>query len=191
VASSWWDGILTPVKRFPVELNVPHQLVYSVHEWGPRKHIMPWFHPMTAQSVERAWHRNWAFLLDYPRASYAAPVLLGEFGTCNENVQCVNDGTSGSQGAWFQLLTGYIASHPELNWSFFALNGTNSNDCWADNGLLNADWDNVANLTLQATLRSLQPVADVLPATSTGPLIPGTATSRAPRPATSALCQLP
>jgi endoglucanase len=191
VASSWWAGILTPVKRYPVELQVPHQLVYSVHEWGPRKHQMPWFTPMTERSLQRAWRKNWFFLLDNPQAPYAAPVLLGEFGTCNEDVRCVEDRQPDSQGAWFQMLTRFIRWHPELNWSFFALNGTNSNNCWADNGLLNATWENVSNLTLQANLRSLQATPGLLPTTAAGPLIPGTTTHRAPRSPTSKLCQLP
>jgi len=191
VASSWWAGILTPVKRYPVELQVPHQLVYSVHEWGPRKHQMPWFTPLTERSLQAALHRSWSFLLDNPVAPYAAPLLLGEFGTCNETVQCVQDRQPGSQGAWFQMLSRFIRRHPDLSWSFFAINGTNSNNCWADNGLLNAAWDNVSNGALQASLRSLQTSPGRLPTSTDGPLIPGTATHRAPRSPTSKLCQLP
>jgi endoglucanase len=191
VASSWWAGILTPVKRYPVELSVPHQLVYSVHEWGPRKHVMPWFQPLTRRSLLRVWRQNWSFLLTNPSAPYAAPLLLGEFGTCNEVPQCVEDSQPNSQGAWFGMLMRFIRRHPSLNWSFFALNGTNANNCWADNGLLNAAWDNVSNLALQASLRSLQPSPGLLPTTTAGPLIPGTATNRKPRSLSSKLCQLP
>lgn len=191
VAAGWWAGILTPVARYPVELQVPHQLVYSVHDWGPRKHQMPWFMPMTDRSLQSAWHKNWSFLLDNPQALDAAPILLGEFGTCNEDARCVQDRHSDSQGKWFGILTRFIRRHPELDWSFFALNGSNSNDCSADNGLLNAGWDNVSNLALQARLRSLQAMPGLLPATAAGPLIPGTKTHRAPRSPTSMLCKLP
>jgi endoglucanase len=191
VISSWWAGLLMPVKRYPVELRVPHQLVYSVHEWGPRKHAMPWFSPLSYQSLLRAWRRNWSFVLDHPNAPYAAPILLGEFGTCTDIPACLTGQQAGDQGTWFQLLHRFIAAHPELSWSFYALNGTNSNNCWADNGLLNASWNNVASLTLQGTLRTLQPMPGLLPAQTAAPLLPGTATTRKPRSARSPLCQLP
>ena len=35
VETYWWGSILKGVKVEPVVLNVPHQLVYSPHEWGP------------------------------------------------------------------------------------------------------------------------------------------------------------
>jgi endoglucanase len=188
VRASWWAGLLTPVKTYPVELAVPDQLVYSVHEWGPRKEVMPWFTPLTYARLSSALHRNWSYLLDQPGAPYAAPVLLGEFGTCTENASCLS---SGAQGTWFRLMLRYLRAHPQINWSFYALNGTNSNNCWADNGVLNAKWNGVASVELQRALRSLQAVPGLLPANA-APLIPGTeSAARSPRAAASPLCQLP
>jgi endoglucanase len=191
VASSWWAGILSPVKRYPVQLQVPHQLVYAVHEWGPQKHTMPWFNHMTYGSLVRAWRRNWSFLLDHPHAPYAAPIWLGEFGTCNIDRQCSASRQPGSQGAWFQLLLRYLRSNRALSWSFYALNGTNANDCLAGNGLLNAGWNNVSNLALLTALRSLQDVPGLLPASVSTPLLAGTHTTKKPRKPTSPLCLLP
>lgn len=191
VSSSWWAGILSPVRRYPVRLQVPHQLVYAVHEWGPRKHQMPWFNHMTYHSLVSAWHRNWSFLLDHPAASYAAPVWLGEFGTCNDTAACSDSRQPGGQGTWFQSLLRYLRTHSALNWSFYALNGTNANNCATDNGLLNAQWNALASSSLQAGLRSLQSSPGLLPAAAAVPLIPGTATIRTARQATSPLCRLP
>jgi endoglucanase len=188
VAASWWAGLLTPVKRYPVRLNVPHQLVYSVHDWGPRKHEMPWFAHMTYQSLQAAWHRSWAFILDHPSASYTAPILLGEFGTCTDDPRCL---ASGSQGTWFQMLLRFLREHPKLSWSFFALDGTNSNNCATDNGLLNPAWNNLASLRLQASLLTAQDSPGLLPSSLKGSLVPDAIPLSKPRSARSRLCQLP
>jgi len=188
VDSSWWAGLLTPVKRYPVTLNVPHQLVYSVHAWGPRKNFMPWFAHLSYASLRAAFQKEWSFLLDEPTASYAAPVLLGEFGTCTETPACL---TTGKQGKWFRLVVRFLHDHPNLGWSFYALNGTNSNNCWADNGILNVRWNTTSSIQLQSYLRSVEAIPGLLPSTTSIPLLPGTAETRLPRPATSPLCQLP
>jgi endoglucanase len=190
VSASWWAGILTPAKRYPVQLSEPHQLVYSVHEWGPRKAQMLSFRQMSYRTLEQDWHNRWSFLLDNPTAPYAAPILLGEFGTCTESVECIADQRPGTQGEWFQLLLRFLRQHA-ISWSFYALNGTNANDCAADNGVLNVRWNNVANRQLQASLRSAQPAPGLLPAGVSAPLIPGAVTHRTPRSAQSPLCQLP
>lgn len=189
VASSWWGGILRPVKRYPIRLKVPHQLVYSVHDWGPWKYIMPWFKHLTYSSLQAVWHKNWSFLLDNPRAAYAAPLWLGEFGTCNDSSHCV--GGRGSQGAWFQMVLRFLREHPTMGWSFFALNGTNANDCRTGNGLLNAGWNNVSLLDLQRNLRSIQARPGLLPGQTKAPLVPGAVARRKPRDPRSRLCLLP
>ena len=191
VVSSWWSGILTPVRQYPVILSVPHRLVYSPHDWGPHKWLMPWFQHVTDASLQRAWHRYWSFILDYPEAPYAAPILLGEFGTCTSNPRCINP--PGAQGTWFQALLRFLRTHPAVGWSFFSLNGTNSNNCLADNGLLNGQWNNVSNRALQASLAStgagpLAPRANPAPNT---PLVPGTRAKTRPRSPHARLCTLP
>lgn len=156
VDSYWWSGILTPVKSYPVRFQVPHQLVYSPHDWGPWKWKMRWFPHMTYVSMQRVWHQRWSFILDNPAAPNAAPIWLGEFGTCTNYRQCVDDQRDGNQATWFHLLLRFLQEHPEVGWSFYALNGTNSNDHAANNGLLNPQWDGLANSALQTDLSIIQ-----------------------------------
>jgi endoglucanase len=153
----WWGSILTPVRQYPVVLNVPHQLVYSPHDWGPWKWDMPWLRHPTYDSIQREWNHEWSFILTDLPPQEQAPIWLGEFGTCTNNPQCVDAQKEGNQAEWFHLLLRYLSDHPEIGWSFFALNGTNSNDHLANNGLLNGHWDGVANAALQKDLQSIQP----------------------------------
>lgn len=155
VETYWWGSILAPVARYPVVLKVPHQLVYSAHDWGPRKNQMSWFHAMTYKKVHAVWYQNWSYLVEDPHASYAAPVWLGEFGTCTISPSCVSDPKS-PQARWFYYLRLYLRRHPEVGWDFYALNGTNSNDHVAGNGLLNAKWNGVASAALQRALAAIQ-----------------------------------
>lgn len=156
VDSYFWAGILTPVKQYPVVFNVPHQLVYSPHDWGPWKWNMPWFPRMSYSALLNVWHARWSFILDDPNARYAAPVWLGEFGTCTNNPQCVDDIRQGNQAQWFHLLLRYLKEHPTVGWGFFALNGSNANDHAANNGLLTPHWDGVQNSNLQRDLAGIQ-----------------------------------
>jgi endoglucanase len=191
VESSWWSGLLTPVRRYPVVLSVPHRLVYSVHEWGPVKWPMAWFRHMTYAGLVRAWHHAWAYLLDQPSAPYAAPVLLGEFGTCTDRPACYNT-HPGGQAAWFASIVRFLREHPALSWSFFALNGTNSNDCATDNGLLTWAWNNLRVPGLQSKLTSAGAATHHVPGLGgPGPLYPGTGTRARPRSSRSPLCTLP
>lgn len=186
---SWWGGLLTPVKKYPVVLNVPNQLVYEVHQYGPRKAAMPWFKDLSYAAQLHAWHAQWSFVLDNPRGLYAAPVWLGEFGTCTDDPACVKG--QAPQARWLRDILHFLRNYPQVAWSFFALNGTNSNNCRTDNGLLNATWNRPASLPLQRALMSVQPSPPPASQLASVPLLPGTETSWRPRSATSALCQLP
>jgi endoglucanase len=156
VNSYWWGSIMTPVRHFPVVFKVPHQLVYSPHDWGPWKWKMPWFKKMTYESLQRVWYDNWAFILDDPDTSYAAPIWIGEFGTCTDKPGCVDREKEGNQAQWFQFLLRYLKDHPDIGWSFFALNGTNARNSPANNGILTPRWNGVANQDLQAELAEIQ-----------------------------------
>jgi len=154
--SYWWGSILTPVMRYPVVLKLAHQLVYSPHDWGPWKWNMSWFSNMSYRSIQAVWHTNWSFLLDHSDSQSAVPIWIGEFGTCTNNPGCVDLQRQGNQAQWFHLFLRYLREHQEVGWSFFALNGTNSNDSVANNGLLNAHWSAVSNPKLQADLSTIQ-----------------------------------
>jgi endoglucanase len=156
VQTGWWGWNLSMVPRYPVVLKVPHQLVYSPHDWGPRKASQPWFPHMTYRSMKSVWHGKWSFLLDNPKASYAAPVLMGEFGTCTNSPQCVDDVRQGNQAQWFHLLLRFLKQHPSVGWDFFALNGSNANNGAANNGILAPTWDRPANQKLQNDLAGIQ-----------------------------------
>ncbi|HZU14048.1 MAG TPA: glycoside hydrolase family 5 protein [Chloroflexota bacterium] len=155
VENYWWGSILRQVRQYPVVLKVPHQLVYEAHDWGPWKWEMAWFKHMSYAGLQKVWESNWAFI-DNPTWKFAAPVWIGEFGTCTTNPQCIDDVRPGNQAQWFHFLLRYLHDHPEIGWSFYALNGTNSNDHTADNGLLNAHWDGVQIPALQKDLASIQ-----------------------------------
>jgi endoglucanase len=157
MAAYWWGSILAPVRRYPVVFNVPHQLVYSPHDWGPLKYQMPWFRHMTYRSLQKIWARTWSFILNTQNATYTAPIWIGEFGTCTTLPTCVDQQRPNNQATWFHYLLRYLHDHPTIGWSFFAINGTNSNDNVANNGLLNGQWNGVANPQLQADLASIEP----------------------------------
>jgi endoglucanase len=153
----FWSGILTPARQYPVVFKVSHHLVYEAHDWGPWKWQMPWYQHMTYASLASVWHKHWTFLLDNPKAVFAAPVWLGEFGTCTNNPQCVDTQYLDNQAMWFHLLLRFLQKNPPIGWGFFALDGTNSNDHATNNGLLNANWDDVSNSALQTDLQGIQP----------------------------------
>lgn len=156
VAAGWWGWNFSMIPQYPVVLHVPHQLVYSTRDWGPWKWNQSWFHKMTYTSMVNVWHAKWSYLLDNANASYAAPVLLGEFGTCTNNPQCVDEVRQGNQAQWFHFLLRFLREHPSLGWDFYALNGSNSNNGPANNGILAPSWDRVANQNLQNDLASIQ-----------------------------------
>jgi endoglucanase len=153
VNTYWWGSDLSRAVEYPVQFDVPHQLVYSPHDWGPWKWNMPWLRHATYESIQAEWHTRWSMVLDGPNA---APVWIGEFGTCTNNRKCVDVQRTGNQAAWFHLLLRYLHDNPNVGWSFFALNGSNSNDHAAKNGLLNADWSAPANPALIRDLQSVQ-----------------------------------
>lgn len=189
MAAGWWGGILIPARQFPIVLRIPGRLVYSVHDYGPRKHDMPWFHALSYASLDRAYRHNWAFVPGTTDV-LAVPLLLGEFGTCTTDPSCIDLRLPGNQATWLGLLLRWLRLHPQVGWSFFALNGTNANRCATDNGLLNARWNGVSNPSLQRLLATAQPESGLTPA-NTGTLVSGALPAQTPRAARSPLCRLP
>ncbi|HEX8917724.1 MAG TPA: hypothetical protein VF898_04435, partial [Chloroflexota bacterium] len=109
---------------------------------------------MTYAELTQVWERHWDFL---EKSSYAAqaPIFIGEFGTCGTR-KCVQDSTSGSQGLWFQFFMKYLTQHPEIGWSFWALNGTNTEGHDQPNYVLASDWKTPRNRLLIETLRDVE-----------------------------------
>jgi aryl-phospho-beta-D-glucosidase BglC (GH1 family) len=132
--SYWWGGNLMGVATAPVSLKFPDgtparsQLVYSAHDYGVDNCSTgcPWFNSTTTYaSLAAIWDQYWGYISADPSQPYAAPVWMGEFGTCNYNVGCVSDTVPGSQGQWFQSLVQYIGSK-HLSWAYWSANGTQS-----------------------------------------------------------------
>jgi beta-galactosidase len=156
IDSYWWGGILTPAKKYPVKLDVDHQLVYSPHEYGPFKYPMSFFGPkMSYQSMVSVWQKHWGFL-DNAASKVGAPIFIGEFGTCGNGPSCVTDSKPGSQGLWFTFLMRYLKQHPEISWSFWALNGTSHLGDDTKNYILAKDWRTIRVPLLVDTLRDIE-----------------------------------
>jgi aryl-phospho-beta-D-glucosidase BglC (GH1 family) len=132
--SYWWGGSLMGVATAPVLLHFADgssarsQLVYSAHDYGPDlcSTSCPWFNTTTTyESLVQIWDQYWGYIAQDPTKPYAAPVWVGEFGTCDTQPSCVASTAPGSQGQWFSSLVRYIAER-HLSWAYWAANGTES-----------------------------------------------------------------
>jgi len=160
--SYWWGGNLAGVKQYPVVLNVPHQLVYSAHEYGPEMHGQRW---ITADMGEYNWqqamYHHWGYLLD-DKVANAAPVWVGEFGTPTDSDADIHDLRGNSQGRWFSALVHYLQRHPQIGWAYWSINGTTSDGVARTYGardsfgLLTKDWSHLSRDTLLKALQTIQ-----------------------------------
>ncbi len=116
---TWWGGNLAGVQDHPVVLDVPNRLVYSAHEYGPTLSQQPWFDSnTTVESLGSRFSHFWGYISEQERA----PVWVGEFGTSNKNID-IDNVVAGSQGQWFQTMIGYLRTHREIGWTYWAING--------------------------------------------------------------------
>jgi endoglucanase len=143
----WQGGNLIGVASHPVTLSVPHQLVYSAHDYGPNLFQQAWFNSSTTPgSLGAIWGQYWGYI----SADGLAPIWLGEFGTTNNNIDIENT-AAGSQGQWFQALVGFLQATPAIHWTYWALNGEDSY------GLLDSNYDQApANALKQSLLAGIQ-----------------------------------
>jgi endoglucanase len=132
--SAWWGENLMGVATAPVTLQFADgspagaRLVYSAHDYGPDLcgSGCPWFNSTTTYaSLVNTWNQYWGYIVADPTKPYAAPVWIGEFGTCNSQQTCVNASNPGSQGQWFSSFVRYLAER-HLSWCYWSLNGTQS-----------------------------------------------------------------
>jgi endoglucanase len=115
----WWGGNLEGAQSYPVNLSVVQRLVYSAHDYGPNLYQQSWFNGSTTyQSLIAVWTRFWAYL----SLNNIAPVWVGEFGTTN-NAGDIQSSTPGSQGQWFQSMITFLQNNPQIDWTYWALNG--------------------------------------------------------------------
>ena len=143
----WQGGNLMGVASNPVVLNVPNQLVYSPHDYGPNLYGQSWFNSNTTQaSLDTVWNNFWGYI----SGNGTAPVWLGEFGTDNNSAD-IESSAAGSQGQWFESIVSYLQSNPSVDWTYWALNGEDSY------GLLDSNYDATpANAQKESMLQSIQ-----------------------------------
>lgn len=129
----WWGGNLMGVASAPIRLRFKNgksaksRLLYSIHDYGPNpcNFGCPWFNSTTSyKSLSATWNHYWGYILN-PTKSYAAPIWIGEFGTCYMRQSCVQGTKPGSQGQWFSSLLRFI-KQKHLSWTNWAANGTES-----------------------------------------------------------------
>ena len=162
----WWGGNLEGVRHAPVRLNVPNQLVYSAHTYGPKEYQQKWFNASTTPaSLEAVWNRHWAFIA----REGIAPLWIGEFGTTN-NTQDIVGTAPGSEGQWFRSLIAFLGKNPDINWASWALNGEDAD------GLMRPDYSAPANPLKLVALNDLMakpaPANMGLMATTNTPPVP-------------------
>lgn len=143
----WWGGNLEGAGKSPVVLSVPNQLIYSAHDYGPNLFAQRWFNSSTTSaSLIQTWTKYWAYL----SLNGIAPVWVGEFGTTN-NAADLQSGANGSQGQWFQSLIAFMQTNPQIQWTYWALNGEDSY------ALLDSGYDATpASATKQQMLAGIQ-----------------------------------
>ncbi len=143
----WQGGNLEGVAAAPVLLNVSNQVVYSPHDYGPDIYQQSWFNSSTTpSSLNAVWNKFWAFI----SMNGTAPIWVGEFGTGNAST-AVQNSSAGSEGQWFQSLVAYLQTYSEISWTYWALNGEDSD------GLLDSNYNSTAvNSTKQSMLASIQ-----------------------------------
>jgi endoglucanase len=155
----WQGANLEGAGKYPVTVKVANRLVYSAHDYGPDLFPQTWFNSKTTPgSLAATWTKYWAYL----STDGTAPVWIGEFGTTNATAD-VEASAAGSQGQWFESLVSYLGSHPNLQWTYWALNGEDSF------ALLNTTYgETPVNSVKQQKLESIQFVLDG------GPIKPAT-----------------
>jgi endoglucanase len=135
--STWWGGGLADVAGHPITLAVPHQLVYSAHDYPASIYPQSWFaDPAYPANLPSLWDRNWGYL----QQQNIAPVLMGEFGT--------KLGTD-SDAAWLTALVSYLETN-RMSFAYWSYN-PNSGDT---GGLVADDW----RTPQQAKLDDLAPL---------------------------------
>ena len=144
----WWGGNLMGVRSSPVRLAIPHQLVYSAHDYGPTESGQPWFsNTMTAASLDAVWNKHWSYIA----SQGIAPVWLGEFGVEIKPEDAPNPTPVQSMEiVWFKGIVALLNRETKIGWTYWSLNGGDRN------GLLDTNYDNIQNDTRQDALTAIQ-----------------------------------
>ncbi len=123
----WWGGNLEGAKKYPVELSVPHQLVYSAHDYGPEVYEQSWFQaPNFPKNLPSIWQKHWAYL----EQDGIAPVIVGEFGDTSVGTD--------PDGKWQRAMAAYIV-HDDFSYTYWSW----SPNTQENSGLLENDWTTI------------------------------------------------
>lgn len=137
---SWWGANLIGVATYPIQLNSPNKLVYSIHDYPSSVGAQSWFTAADyPNNLDEIWGQFWGYLFE----QQAYPILIGEFGT-----KLVTD----SDKLWITKLMEYCngdwdldgvnhltSSQQGISWMYWSLN-PNSGDT---GGILRDDWRTV------------------------------------------------
>jgi len=130
-----YSNHLEGVRKLPVRLNVPHQLVYSPHEYGFQRPV-----DASYEQFKKRVNEQWGYIA---QGADATPLWLGEFGYCQHPAGCE------SFQAWLPFLTRYL-EESHMSWAYWPLNGTQSSGqgrlygTVEGYGLLAADYKTIA-----------------------------------------------
>lgn len=133
--------MLMPVRSNPVQLTIPHKLVYEAHVYaytGP-KHTgndassigQVRYGDMDENTLRQTLDEEFGYVLEAGHP-YTAPVWLGEFGVGDMDA-------SDSDKQWFKRMTSYLLEK-NMGWSFWALNPIRADGSIEPFGLLTMDW---------------------------------------------------
>ncbi|HET9802444.1 MAG TPA: glycoside hydrolase family 5 protein [Candidatus Acidoferrum sp.] len=135
----------------PIVLNIPKRLVYSPHAYASQNIKFQSYEEMKQALDARA-----GFLL---QSEPAAPLWVGEFGTCQTLTNCGPDGTPDHQ--WFLWFVEYL-KEKNLSWCYWPLNGNQSSgqsrkyDTLETYGLLSQDYGTIAAPKIVQLVRTIQ-----------------------------------
>jgi len=134
VESPEYSTNFTGFDKLPVTLPVAHRLVYSPHAYFAKGQNLS-----SVEDLKQAYEARALFLL---HAKPETPLWIGEFGTC-QTLDC------GANADWFRLFGRLLKDNPQISWSYWPLNGTQSSgarrkyDTVESYGLLSTDYQKI------------------------------------------------
>lgn len=162
--NTWWGGNLHYVAQFPVVLNVPNQLVYSVHEYClDVDHTSSWFYDPT---FPHNLYERWDYYFGYIFEQQIAPIWIGEYGTMFKF-----DQDYVWLDMWVNYTNGYFHSstvnelppgHLGMSWAFWAVSPGGD-----VGGILKSDWVTVEEEKLAYLRRAMYPILPFIPPNAT------------------------
>lgn len=133
--------------KLPVSLPVPHRLVYSPHAYFAEGRT-----PSTFEELKAVYEARATFLL---HNEPGVPLWVGEFGTC-QTLDC------GAEAEWFRLFVRLLKESPQISWSYWPLNGTQSSgagrkyDTVESFGLLSTDYKQIGAPKIVELLQTVE-----------------------------------